>query len=79
MTELKIYLNPLTDKNAQLVTACIVQLADSVSFKGSASNKLCGGLTVSSFNKSPTDTIHAKRYQQGEEKTATLKMTKKMV
>lgn len=63
MTELEIYLKPLIDKNAQLVTACIVQLAVSVSFKGSTFNKLFSGLTVSCF-ESPTDTIHANRWQQ---------------
>jgi len=31
----------MKDKNGQLVTACIVQLADSASFNGSTSNKLC--------------------------------------
>lgn len=43
-------------------TACIVQLADSASFKVSAFNKLCSGFTVSCF-ESPTDTIHANRYR----------------
>ena len=41
-------------------TACIVHLADSADFKGSAFNKLCFDLTVSCF-ESPNDTIHAKR------------------
>jgi hypothetical protein len=45
------------DKNGQLVTACIVQLADCADFKGCAFNRLCSGLTVSCF-ESPTDTIH---------------------
>lgn len=45
----------------QLVTACIVHLADSADFKGSAFNKLSGGLTVLCF-ESPNDTIHAIRY-----------------
>ncbi len=61
MTELKIYLKPLKDKNAQLVTACIVHLADSADFKGGTYNKQYSGLTGSCF-ESPNDTIHAKRY-----------------
>jgi len=49
----------------QAVTACIVHLADSADFKGSAFNKLCNGLTVSCF-ESPNDTIHANRYAQAQ-------------
>jgi hypothetical protein len=45
----------------QAVTACIVHLADSASFKDSAFNKLYSGLTVLCF-ESPNDTIHAERY-----------------
>lgn len=39
----------MTDKNGQLVTACIVHLADSADFKGSVFNKFCSGLTVLCF------------------------------
>lgn len=62
MTELIDYYNgmSLDKKEGQLVTACIVQLADCSDFKGSAFNKLCSVLTVSCF-ESPTDTIHANR------------------
>ena len=65
MTELIDYYNgmSLDKKEGQLVTACIVQLADCSDFKGSAFNKLCSVLTVSCF-ESPTDTIHANRYGQ---------------
>jgi len=61
------------DKNGQLVTACIVQLADILSFKGSASNKLCSDLTVLCF-ESPTDTIHAKRCASAKKKTPTMEI-----
>ena len=44
-------------KNGQLVTSCIVHLADSTNFKGVTSNKRCSGLTGSCF-ESPNDTIH---------------------
>ena len=49
MTELKNYLKPLTDKNAQLVTSCIKHLAVSANFKGFTSNKHCSGLTGQCF------------------------------
>jgi len=45
MTELKIYLKPLTVKNAQLVTGGIFYCRDSVGFSVSASNKLWCNLT----------------------------------
>lgn len=45
MTELKNYLKPLTDKNAQLVTGCIFYCRDSGYLGVSASNKLLGNLT----------------------------------
>ena len=44
-------------KELQLVTSCIVHLADSANFKGITSNKRCSGLTGSCF-ESPNDTIH---------------------
>lgn len=53
----------LDRKKGQLVTACIVHLADSADFKDSAFNKLCSSLTGSYF-ESPNDTIHANRWQQ---------------
>ncbi len=49
------------DKNGQLVTACIVHLADSANIDGVTSNKLCSGLTALYF-ESPNDTIHANRW-----------------
>lgn len=52
--------NTQTDKNGQLVTSCIVHLADSANFKGFTSNKLYSCLTVSCF-ESPNDTIHVER------------------
>jgi hypothetical protein len=48
-------------KNGQLVTVCIVHLADRANFKDVTSNKLCSGLTGSCF-ESPNDTIHIKRF-----------------
>jgi len=51
------------DKNGQLVTSCIVHLADSANFKGFTSNKLYSCLTVSCF-ESPNDTIHVERWLQ---------------
>jgi len=45
------------DKNGQLVTACIVHLADSANIKGVTHNKRCSGLTGLCF-ESPNDTIH---------------------
>ena len=50
------------DKNGQLVTACIVHLADSANIEGVTSNKLCSDLTVLRF-ESPNDTIHANRWR----------------
>ena len=41
--------NSMTDKNGQLVTSCIVHLADSADFKGSTPIKLCSGLTGKCF------------------------------
>jgi hypothetical protein len=49
MTELKKYLKPLTDKNAQLVTGGIFYCRDSAGFSVSASNKLLYNLTVQCF------------------------------
>ena len=45
MTELKNYLKPLTDKNAQLVTGGIFYCRVSGYSSVSASNKLLGNLT----------------------------------
>jgi hypothetical protein len=56
MTELNNNLKPLTDKNAQLVTACLVHLAVSAKFEGDPSNKLFSGLTGSCFEL-PNDII----------------------
>ena len=52
------------DRKHGHTTACIVHLANSADFKGSAFNKLCNGLTDSCFEL-PNDTIHANRYGQG--------------
>ena len=49
--------NQLYNKNGQLVTACIVHLADSADFEGVTFNKRCYGLIGSCF-ESPNDTIH---------------------
>lgn len=46
MTELKIYLKPLTDKNAQLVTRYIKNWADSAKFQACSSHLTLCGLTV---------------------------------
>ena len=46
MTELKNYLKPLTDKNAQLVTKAKIKRAESANLKGRTSNKLHRKLTV---------------------------------
>jgi hypothetical protein len=46
MTELKNYLKPLTDKNAQLATKAKIKRADSANLKGNTSNKLYRRLTV---------------------------------
>jgi len=45
MTELKNYLKPLTDKNAQLVTKAKIKRAGSAYMKGIATNKLQHNLT----------------------------------
>ena len=45
MTELKIYLKPLTDKNAQLVTRYIKNWADSAEFQVLSSHLTLFGLT----------------------------------
>jgi hypothetical protein len=47
MTELEIYLKPLTDKNAQLLTGGIFYCRDSGYLSVSASNKLSCNLTRS--------------------------------
>ena len=47
-------------KNGQHTTACMMHLANSADFKGSAFNKFCSGLTGLCF-ESPNDTIHADR------------------
>ena len=46
MTELKNYLKPLIDKNAQLVTKAKIKRADSDNLKGIATNNLHRKLTV---------------------------------
>ena len=46
MSELEIYLKPLTDKNAQLVTKAKIKRAESANLKGSATNILHRKLTV---------------------------------
>ncbi len=46
MTELIIYLKPLTDKNAQLVTRYIKNWADSAEFQVLSSHITLLGLTV---------------------------------
>jgi hypothetical protein len=46
MTELKNYLKPLPDKNAQLVTKAKIKRAESGNLNGSTSNKLHRKLTV---------------------------------
>jgi len=46
MTELKNYLKPLTDKNAQLVTRYIKNWADSAKFQVCSSHLTLCGLTV---------------------------------
>ncbi len=50
----------IENENSQLVTSCIVHLADSANFEDVTSNKLCSGLTGSCF-ESPNDTIHENR------------------
>ena len=45
MTELKNYLKPLTDKNAQLVTKAKIKRAESAILKGITTNKLYRWLT----------------------------------
>jgi hypothetical protein len=49
MTELKNYLKPLTNKNAQLVTRAKSKRADSGNLKGIATNKIYHILTVLCF------------------------------
>lgn len=49
MTELKTYLKPLSDKNAQLVTKCINHWAGSVNYKCVTLNEICSGLTGKCF------------------------------
>jgi hypothetical protein len=44
-TKLKNYLNPLTDKNAQLVTKAKIKRAESAILKGITTNKLYRWLT----------------------------------
>jgi hypothetical protein len=46
MTELKNYLKPLTENNAQLVTKAKIKRAESANLKGIATNKLPLSLTV---------------------------------
>jgi hypothetical protein len=46
MTELKNYLNPLTDKNAQLVAKAKIKRAESGNLKGSPTKKLYCKLSV---------------------------------
>jgi hypothetical protein len=46
MIELKNYLKPFTDKNAQLVTKAKIKRAVSANLKGIATNKLYRKLTV---------------------------------
>ena len=48
------------DKNGQLVTACMVHLADSTNIKSITPWKFCVGLIGLCFEL-PNDTIHAKR------------------
>jgi hypothetical protein len=52
----KMIINTLMNKG-QLVTSCIVHLADSANIKGVTHNKRCSGLTGLCF-ESPNDTIH---------------------
>jgi len=49
MTELEIYLKPLTDKNAQLLTGGIFYCRVSAGFSVSATNKLSCNLTGQCF------------------------------
>ncbi len=64
MTELEIYLKPLTDKNAQLLTRGIKNCRDSRLFKGFSPLQLSCNLTG---NRPQSATFHtASRYQQGE-------------
>jgi hypothetical protein len=64
MTELKIYIKPLTDKNAQLVTGGIFYCRDSAYFSVSASNKLSCKLTGQCFEIGNKN-IPPIRYAQG--------------
>jgi hypothetical protein len=49
MTEVKNYLNPLTDKNALLVTRAKSKRANSGNLMGIATNKIYRSLTVLCF------------------------------
>ena len=53
----KLIANRLIMNKGQLVTSCIVHLANSANFEGVTPNKLCIGLTGLCF-ESPNDTIH---------------------
>lgn len=46
MTELEIYLKPLKNKNAQLLTKAKIKRAESANLMGIATNKLYQSLTV---------------------------------
>jgi len=70
MTELKNYLKPLTDKNAQLVTGGIFYCRVSAGFSVSASNKLSCNLTGQCFEIGNKN-IPPIRYAQAEKKTTT--------
>ena len=67
MTEMKYYLKPLTDKNAQLVTGGIFYCRDSAGFSVSASNKLSCILTGKCFEVGNKN-IPPKRYIKLSEK-----------
>jgi hypothetical protein len=69
---------PRTDKNRQCITGGIFYCRDSAGFSDSASNELSCNLTGQCFEIGNKN-IPPNRYQQGEEKTATSKMTDKMV
>ena len=70
--------NSLTDKNRQCITRYIKNWADTTKIKG-----CCSLQTLYRFDsdvlRSAQLFIYRNRYQQGEEKTATTKMTDKMV
>ena len=67
MTELKNYLKPLTDKNAQLVTCGIFYCRDSANMKG------CGSLQTSSWLDSVVFRIRQQKHTAV--RYATLKKT----